>query len=233
MSLETGRTQNIHKTISRKDRMMVRTASLFALLSLLLRGIVPLALSVQAVGAISTAQAATSSEAFISSNIQRSLEILNGKELRPEQRSQQFQDLLLGIVDMRRIALFTLGQYRRTASAPDQDKFVAAFQNYAIASYQTYFARYAGQTLTVTGSTERAPQDVVVMTTLRDPNDRGGRQPLEVDFRVRSDTGKPMLVDFSVAGIWLALEERDQFVAFLDHNDGSVPKLIEHLNQLR
>lgn len=211
--------------------MMARTASLFALLSLLLRGIVPLTLAVLA--ADTAAHAATPAEAFISSNIQRSLEILNGKELRPEQRSQQFQDLLLGIVDMKRIALFTLGKYGRTTSAPDQDKFVAAFQNYAVASYQTYFARYAGQTLTVTGSTERAPQDVVVMTALGDPNGHGARQPLEVDFRVRSDTGKPMLVDFSVAGIWLALEERDQFVAFLDHNDGSVPKLIEHLNQLR
>ncbi len=42
-----------------------------------------------------------------------------------------------------------------------------------------------------------------------------------------------MLVDFSVAGMWLAPEERDQFVAFLEHNDGSIPKLIEHLNQLK
>jgi len=197
------------------------------------RRLLPLALATLAVAAISAAQAATPSETFISNNIQRSLEILNGKELRPEQRSRQFQDLLLGIVDMKRIALFTLGHYGSTASLADQDKFVAAFQNYAISTYQTYFARYAGQTLTVSGSTERTPQDVVVMTMLEDPSDHSGQQPLEVDFRVRSDTGKPMLVDFSVAGMWLALEERDQFVAFLDHNDGSIPKLIDHLNQAR
>lgn len=212
---------------------MIRTAVLFAVSTFLRKALFPLTLSLLTVGAVSAARAATPSEAFISTNIQRSLEILNGKDIRPDQRSGKFQTLLLGIVDMKRIALFTLGQYGRTASLSDQDKFVAAFQNYAIASYQTYFARYAGQTLTVSGSTERAPQDVVVMTTLKDPNDHSGQLPLEVDFRVRSDTGKPVLVDFSVAGIWLALEERDQFVAFLDHNDGSIPKLIEHLNQLR
>jgi len=210
---------------------MTRSATLSVLLACSRRGLLPVAFT--ALAATSTVQAATPSEAFISSNIQRSLEILNGKELRQGQRSQQFQDLLLGIVDMKRIAMFTLGQYGRSASLSDQDKFVAAFQNYAIASYQTYFARYAGHTLTVSGSTERAPQDVVVMTTLKDPNDHSGQLPLEVDFRVRSDSGKPMLVDFSVAGIWLALEERDQFVAFLGRNDGSIPKLIEHLNQLR
>ena len=211
----------------------MRTAILSAVLSISCRRLLPLTLVGLAVTASPAAQAATPSESFISNNIQRGLEILNGKELRPERRSEEFQALLLGIVDMKRIALFTLGQYGRTASLSDQDKFVTAFQNYAIASYQTYFARYAGQTLTVSGSTERAPQDVVVMTTLRNPNDDSGQQPLEVDFRVRSDTGRPMLVDFSVAGMWLALEERDQFVAFLDHNDGSIPKLIEHLNQLR
>jgi phospholipid transport system substrate-binding protein len=212
---------------------MRRRTILPALIAISRRRLLPLALATLAVAAISAAQAATPSETFISNNIQRSFEILNGKELRPEQRSRQFQDLLLGIVDMKRIALFTLGQYGGTASLADQDRFVAAFQNYAIASYQTYFARYAGQTLTVSGSTERAPQDVIVMTMLRDPNDHSGQQPLEVDFRVRSDTGKPMLVDFSVAGMWLALEERDQFVAFLDHNDGSIPKLTDHLNQAR
>lgn len=217
----------------RKIGIMMHRTVLPALMAISGRRLLPLALATLAVAAISAAQAATPSETFISNNIQRSLEILNGKELKPEQRSRQFQDLLVGIVDMKRIALFTLGQYGRTASLSDQDRFVAAFQNYAIASYQTYFARYAGQTLTVSGSTERAPQDVVVMTMLKDPNDHSGQQPLEVDFRVRSDSGKPMLVDFSVAGMWLALEERDQFVAFLDHNDGNIPKLIEHLNQLR
>lgn len=212
---------------------MMRSTIFSALLSFFRRRLLPLTIASLALAAISAAQAATPSEAFISSNIQRGLEILNGKELRQDQRSQKFQDLLLGIVDMKRLALFTLGQYGRTASLSDQEKFIAAFQNYAIASYQTYFTRYAGQTLTVSGSTERAPQDVVVMTTLKDPNDHSGQQPLNVDFRVRSDTGRPMLVDFSVAGIWLAPEERDQFVAFLDRNDGSIPKLIDHLNQAR
>lgn len=211
---------------------MIRPIAVFAAFAIPRRGVFPLTLGALAIAGISIAQAATPSEAFISSNIQRSLEILNGKQLTLDQRSGQFKELLLGIVDMRRIALFTLGQYGRTASASDQDSFAVAFQNYAIASYQSYFARYAGQTLTVSGSTERAPKDFVVMTKLSDPHDRG-QAPLEVDFRVRTDTGKPVLVDFSVAGIWLALAERDQFVAFLDRNGGSIPKLIGHLDQMR
>src|SRR5882724_4571291 len=150
---------------------MKRTVTLSVLLAFSRHALSPLIVSALSVAAISTAQAATPSEAFILNNIQRSLEILNGKELRPDQRSEEFQTLLLGIVDTKRIALFTLGRYGNTASLSEQDEFVTAFQNYAIASYQMYFARYAGQTLTVSGSTERAPHDVVVMTKLSDPND--------------------------------------------------------------
>ena len=65
-----------------------------------------------------------------------------------------------------------------------------------------------------------------------DPSDNSGQQPLEVDFRVRTDTGKPVVVDFSVAGIWLALEERDQFTAFLGQNNGNLHSLIAHLSDL-
>ena len=40
------------------------------------------------------------------------------------------------------------------------------------------------------------------------------------------------MIDFSVAGIWLALEERDQFSAFLGQNNGSIPTLVSHLHDL-
>ena len=176
------------------------------------------------------AAAANVAEAFVGDNIHKGLEILNNKKLSTAQRRDQFESFLLGLVDVRRIGLFTLGQYRRTAPPEDVDAFIAAFKNYAVAAYQSYFAKYSGQTLKVTGSTERAPTDFIVATQLIDPGTN--QPPLEVDFRVRTDTGKPVLVDVSVSGIWLSLEERDQFVAFLGQNNGNVRTLIAHLSDM-
>jgi phospholipid transport system substrate-binding protein len=176
--------------------------------------------------------AANPAESFVSENIQKGLAILNNKALPVEQKRVQFETFLMALTDMKRIAMFTLGQYRRSASPADLDAFAAAFQNYATAVYQSYFARYSGQTLKVTGSTERAPGDFIVATSLIDPTDKSGQPPLEVDFRVRTDAAKPVVVDFAVAGIWIALEERDQFTAFLGQNNGSIPTLIKHLSDL-
>ncbi len=179
-----------------------------------------------------SAAAATPAESFVSVNVDRGLALLNNHSLSEGEKRDQFAHFLLSLTDMKRIAMFTLGQYRRGAPQSDLDAFANAFQTYALAVYQSYFTRYAGQTLQVTGSTSVGPNDDVVRTVMVDPNDHSGQQPLEVDFRVKSDTGKPQVVDFSVGGIWLGQEERDQFTAFLGQNNGSISTLIAHLGDL-
>jgi phospholipid transport system substrate-binding protein len=194
------------------------------------RGLLLAALLSPAVLAAGPAWAANVAESFVDENIRKGLDILRDKKLNTTQRRDQFETLLLGLVDVRRIGLFTLGQYRRTAPPEDVEAFINAFKNYATAAYQSYFAKYTNQTLKVTGSTQRSPTDFIVQTLLIDPNT--SQQPSEVDFRVRTDTGKPVLVDVAYQGIWLSLEERDQFVAFLGQNNGNVRTLIAHLSEL-
>jgi len=172
----------------------------------------------------------TVAESVVDENIHKGLDILKDKRLNSVQRRDQFEGLLLSLVDVRRIALFTLGQYRRSASPDDVEAFVAAFKNYATAEYQSYFSKYTNQTLKVMGSTEVKPTDFIVQTQLMDPS--SNQPPAEVDFRVRTDTGKPVLVDVAYQGIWLSLEQRDQFVSFLGQNNGNVRSLVTHLSDL-
>jgi phospholipid transport system substrate-binding protein len=178
------------------------------------------------------ALAADQAETFVAQNIEKGLTLLNNKSLGAEQKRDQFEQFLLGLTDLKRIADFTLGQYRRTASPADVAAFEGAFRNYAVAVYQSYFSKYAGQTLKVTNSTQRAPTDYIVTTQMIDPADRSGKPPLEVDFRVRTDGPRPVVIDVSVAGVWISLEQRDQFVAFLGQNNGNVKLLIAHLADL-
>ncbi len=178
-----------------------------------------------------TAAAATPGETLIAGNIQTGLRILGNKQLNAADRKAQFQTFLLGVTDMRRIALFTLGSYAAKASDADKNEFAATFQIYAVAVYQSYLSRYSGQSLTVVRSTERAPGDEIVVTHLIDPANTT-QVPLEVDFRIRSQDGKPQIVDFSVGGIWLALAERDDFAAVLAQNKGDVPALTARLKSV-
>jgi phospholipid transport system substrate-binding protein len=175
------------------------------------------------------AAAANPAETFVAENIQRGLQILNNPG---PQRAGQFQTFLEGLTDISRIGRFTLGAARRAATAEDVAAFDAAFKTYAVAVYQSRLSAYSGQTLKVTGSTQNQPGDYTVMTVMVDPSAEKSQQPLAVGFRVVTEQGRFVVIDVSVAGVWLSIEERDQFSAFLSQHNGSIPALATHLNQL-
>ncbi|MFO1247028.1 MAG: ABC transporter substrate-binding protein [Alphaproteobacteria bacterium] len=171
------------------------------------------------------AWAANAAEAFVSSNIQQGFNILNEAGASAAQRREHFASFILGLTDVRRVALFMLGRYANGASQADIDAYVAAYQDYVRGVYQTYFGLYAGQTLQVTSSRERAPGDFVVSTNIVGAN----APAMPVDFRVRTDGPKPVLVDLAVAGVWLAPAQRDEFLAVLAQNNGNINALSAHL----
>ena len=173
----------------------------------------------------SSAWAANPAEAFVSGNIQAGFDILNDPSASASQRRERFAAFLLGLTDVRRVALFMLGRYADGASQADLDAYVAAYQEHVQAVYQSYFARYAGQSLHVTSSRERAPGDYVVTTVLTG----NAAAPMEVDFRVRTDGAKPLLLDIGVAGVWLAPAQQAEFLAVLSQNKGDIKALSAHL----
>jgi phospholipid transport system substrate-binding protein len=175
-----------------------------------------------------SAFAATPAEDFVAGNIQAGFNILNDASLSVAQRRERFAAFVLGLTDVKRVALFLLGRYAATASPADLDAYVAAYQDYVLATYQSYFGRYAGQSLRVLDSRERAPNDFVVRT-----NVVGSADPVEIDFRVRTDGAKPVLVDLGVSGMWLAVAQRDEFMGVLAQNNGDIKALTAHLARLQ
>ncbi|MGH6871930.1 MAG: MlaC/ttg2D family ABC transporter substrate-binding protein [Rhizomicrobium sp.] len=208
------------------NRFVTRFARLDGLVSLTLAAFLALAAAATAVHA-----AATPPEAFVQTNVQRGLEILNNKTISPQQRSSEFRSFLLTLTDLRRIALYTLGPAKRTASPAEQDQFTDAFRDFAFAVYETEFQKYAGQTLKVTGSIQRSNGDYVVTTVLLDPNAPKNQEPIEVDFRVFGSEGHFQVADITVAGLDLAITEQDQFTSYLAEHNNDVKSLIADLKE--
>lgn len=173
-------------------------------------------------------------ENFVRTDLQRGMGILNNHSLSDDDRRAQIREFLASLVDIRHIALFTLGPMRQYATPAQTDAFVDAFGNYATAAYETQLADYSGQSLRVTGSTQVAPDICIVKTVLVEPAARPERQsePMEVDFRVVNDNGRYAVTDLAIAGVWLAFEERDQFTAWLGDHNGDFGALIVHLKVL-
>jgi phospholipid transport system substrate-binding protein len=176
------------------------------------------------------AVAASPSEQFVADNVQKGLTILNNAQSSKDQRRTDFRAFLLNLTDIKVIAEYTLGQYRRTASPDDINAYDAAFRDYAMSVYQSYFTKYSGQTLQVTGSYALAPDESVVKTVMVDAK-KPSSKPLEVNFRVLSRGAHMVVVDFSVEGVWIRELERNDFTSFLGQNGGNVALLTQNLRQ--
>jgi phospholipid transport system substrate-binding protein len=175
--------------------------------------------------------AVTPAEAYVQQNIDKGYVILNNASLPVDQRRMQFRNFMLALTDTNRIARFTLGQYANGASKGDLDTFESAFTDYAVAVYESRLSKYKGQTLKVTGSTERAADDIVVNADVINPGAQNNAQPIKVAFRVRKTAdGRPIITDMQVEGVWLALSQRSDFTGFLQQHGGSITALTDHLH---
>jgi len=165
--------------------------------------------------------AETPSETFVQQNIDKGLAVLNDNRLAPQQRDAQFRAVLLSVTDVKRVALFTLGQYARGASDAQINTFVNALADYFTSVFQHNLDRNAGGTVEVTGSKVRAPDDVIV--TARLIGSDTSRTPVNIAFRVRKNAaGADTVVDLQVEGVSMALTERDEFAAYLQQHGGNV-----------
>jgi phospholipid transport system substrate-binding protein len=181
--------------------------------------------------AVAPALAASPAEEYIEANINRGLQILNNDSVPKDERMTQFRTFLLGLTDLKRIAVFTLGPVKNTTSPADLAAFDDAFREYAFAVYETEFAQYSGQTLKVTGSIAHGPNDWLVRTKLIDPHAKPGDQPTEVDFRVFGTPGHFTVGDITVLGMDLAITEQDQFTSFLQEHNNDVKALTADLKE--
>ena len=179
----------------------------------------------------SQAAAANPAESFVQENVDKGYAILNNTSLSDEQRRAQFRDFILSLTDSRRIGMFTLGPYANSAKKEDIEAFIEAFSEYAVAVYESRLSAYKGQTLKVTGSSQRAADDVVVNTDVVDPKSPSA-QRYKAAFRVRKATdGHPIVTDIQIEGIWLSLSQRSDFTGFLQQHNGRIGDLITDLKR--
>ena len=178
------------------------------------------------------AAADTASENFVKEHATRVLTILDDDGLSAEQRSADFITEMDAFSNLDRVASFVIGKYARRFEPEELARYRAAFRTYNLTAYEEQFDAYRGSEIEITGSTDRSETDSIVDSIVRRKN--GDSQ--DVRWRVLSRNGNYEVVDiplnFDGSLLWLAIEQRAQFLDLLDRTNGSVDALIEKLETL-
>ena len=191
--------------------------------SLILPAIVALATPV-------AANADSQTESFVKQNANEVLDSLNNPDLTSEERTALFSGYMEEFANINAVSKFVIGKYAKRFSPEDLERYQETFRNYALAVYQAQLDDYRGNEVVVEGSIDRSSSDSIVDTTI----ERADGRSMNVRWRVLQRNGNYQVVDVAldIDGnlIWLAIEQRAQFLALLDRTDGSADALIDKIN---
>ncbi|MGB0261219.1 MAG: MlaC/ttg2D family ABC transporter substrate-binding protein [Henriciella sp.] len=179
-----------------------------------------------------TASADAITEAYVQENANDVLNSLNNPELSPAERRLAFQEYMDQFANINAVARFVVGKYSRRFSDQEMLEYQDAFRDYALTVYENYFDEYKGQSVFVSGSTDRNARDSIVDTTILSSD---GRE-MYVRWRVLKRGDKYQVVDVALNTdgnvIWLAIEQQAQFLSILDRSNGSAQDLVAKIRDM-
>jgi len=135
-------------------------------------------------------------------------------------------DRVLSNVDIDAVAKFTLGNKWADLSADEQSRYVDAFKVFARNQMKEHLSGLSGADVEVTDVVPRGDKDAIVVTQVRTA---GNELPQEMSWRV-VENGSWHIVDIQAQDIWFAIEQRAQFGAILDRNNGDIDALINEIS---
>lgn len=173
-----------------------------------------------------------SSETFVRDNATQVLQALDDPALNTTERTEKFNEYMNQFSNLNRISSFVIGKYSRRFSDEDKARYRTAFRQYSLAAYEAQFDQYRGSRIEVTGSIDRNEKDSIVKSIIH----ASDGDDLKLNWRVltRNDRHEVVDIGLDVEGdvLWLAIEQRAQFLDLLDRNNGSADALIRKLGEL-
>ena len=171
----------------------------------------------------------TQTESFVKQNANEVLNSLNNPDLSSDERTALFSGYMEEFANINAVSKFVIGKYANRFSADELARYQQAFRTYALAVYQAELDAYRGNEVVVEGSKDRSASDSIVDTTIQ----RADGESMDVRWRVLQRNGEYQVVDVAldIDGnlIWLAIEQRAQFLALLDRTNGSADALINKI----
>ena len=191
------------------------------ILASLLMALIPLA----------SASADPRSEAFVQENATKVLEALGNPDLTAAERSEKFNGFMEEFSNLDGIARFVLGKYSRRFSPDELARYREVYRAYSLINYEAQFDDYRGSQINIVNSYD-TKRDSIVNSNVR----KEDGETLEVSWRVRERNDRFQVIDvgLNLDGnlLWLAVEQRAQFLDLLDRNGGSADALIAKLEEL-
>ncbi len=146
-----------------------------------------------------------------------------------EFKTKKLSEIALRTVDIKGVAFYSLGHYRKEMSEEQLKKYLTLFEKYFLKSFTSRLSDYSDPKIDVQ-STEVLNAKYTIVKSLLLATDK--KPEVKIEWRVYTkNPDKPLIRDLIIEGLSLARTQKEEFASVIESNNGDVNKLFITLEE--
>ena len=146
-----------------------------------------------------------------------------------EYKTKKLSEMALKTVDIKGVAYYSLGNYRKTLNEEQMKEYLVLFEKYFLKSFTSRLTDYSDPKIDVLSIEVLNPKYTIVKSLLL-ANDK--KPAVNIEWRVYTkNPDKPLIRDLIIEGLSLARTQKEEFSSVIESNNGDMNKLFITLNE--
>ena len=141
-----------------------------------------------------------------------------------EYKTNKLSEMALRTVDIKGVAFYSLGKYRKNITDEQLKEYLNLFEKYFLKSFTSRLTDYSDPKIEVI-STEVINDNYIMVKSLLIATDQ--KPEVKIDWRVYTkNPDKPLIRDLIIEGLSLARTQKEEFGSVIESNSGDITKLF-------
>ena len=146
-----------------------------------------------------------------------------------EFKTKKLSEIALKTVDIKGVAYYSLGSYRKEFSDEQMKEYLPLFEKYFLKSFTSRLTDYSDPKIDVLSAEVLNPKYTIVKSLLLSTDKK---PEVNIEWRVYTkNPDKPLIRDLIIEGLSLARTQKEEFASVIETNDGDVSKLFITLKE--
>ena len=146
-----------------------------------------------------------------------------------EFKTAKLSEMALKTVDIKGVAYYSLGNYRKKLNDEQLDEYLALFEKYFLKSFTSRLTDYSDPKIDVLSTEVLNPKYTIVKSLLLSTDKKPA---VNIEWRVYTkNPDKPLIRDLIIEGLSLARTQKEEFASVIESNNGDVTKLFITLKE--
>ncbi len=146
-----------------------------------------------------------------------------------EYKTKKLSEMALQTVDIKGVAYYSLGNYRKELNEEQMKEYLVLFEKYFLKSFTSRLTDYSDPKIDVLSTEVLNPKYTIVKSILLATDKKPA---VNIEWRVYTkNPDKPLIRDLIIEGLSLARTQKEEFSSVIETNNGDVTKLFITLKE--